>query len=223
MQKLVKGIHEFQSQFFRSHEEMFARLAKEQNPDVLLITCSDSRIVPNLITQTDPGDLFIIRNAGNLVPAYGTNVDGGEAATIEYALEGLGVKDIIVCGHSRCGAMAGLLNPTSLANMPSVAGWLKHAATTARIVRDHYGHLEGPALLTAAVEENVLVQLEHLRTHPSVATRLARGTLTLHGWVYKLETGNVFSYEPSSGQFVPIADVKVAPTPPGRLVAARSI
>lgn len=223
MQKLVKGIHEFQSHFFRSHQEMFARLAKGQSPDVLFITCSDSRVVPNLITQTDPGDLFVIRNAGNIVPAYGIALEGGEAATLEYALDGLGVKDVIVCGHSGCGAMAGLLQPDLVRDMPIVSGWLKNAATTARIVRDHYGHLQGAALLTAAVEENVLVQLEHLRTHPSVATRLARGNLTLHGWVYKLETGQVFAYEPAQGQFLPIEHVKGTPTPPARLMPTRSI
>jgi carbonic anhydrase len=223
MQKLVQGIHDFQNNFFRSHRDLFARLENSQAPEVLFITCSDSRVVPNLITQTDPGDLFIIRNAGNIIPAHGAVAAGGEAATIEYAIEALGVKDVIVCGHSRCGAMAGLLAPEKLKDLPAVSSWLTNAEATRRIVRAHYAHLTGDAQLTAAVEENVLVQLEHLRTHPAVAARVARGRLTLHGWVYRLETGQVFAYDPGQQQFVPIEEVKGTPTTSARLAATRSI
>lgn len=222
MQKLVKGIHNFQTKLFRSHQDLFARLAEGQSPDTLFITCSDSRIVPNLITQTDPGDLFLIRNAGNIVPPYGAANVGGEVATIEYALEALEIKDIVICGHSRCGAMGGLLDPEALQGMEGVAAWLKHCECTRRIIADHYGHLSGEALRTATVAENVLVQLEHLKTHPSVATRVARGGLGLHGWVYKLETGQVFAYDPAVNEFLPIEKVETPPTPPARLVA-RSI
>jgi carbonic anhydrase len=153
-----------------------------------------------LLTQTEPGDLFILRNAGNLVPPYGAT-NGGEAATIEYAVSAIGVKDIIVCGHSHCGAMKGLLHPEDLTEMPAVVDWLRQAEATRRIIKENYPHLEAGPLLTSTVEENVLVQLENLRTHPSVAARLARGQLKLHGWVYKLETGQVFQYEPEAGQF----------------------
>jgi carbonic anhydrase len=206
MQKLVEGIHQFQQDSFRPMQGLFEQLAAGQNPDTLFITCSDSRIVPNLLTQTNPGDLFILRNAGNLVPPHGAGGGGGEAATIEFAVAGLGVRDIIVCGHSHCGAMKGLLHPEQLETLPAMASWLGHAATTARIVRDNYTHLEGDKLLTATIEENVLVQLEHLRTLPAVASRLVKGDLHLHGWVYKIETGEVFAYEPTSGQFVPLAE-----------------
>lgn len=205
MQKLVHGIHVFQETVFASQQELFERLAKGQSPDALFITCSDSRISPNLITQTDPGELFIVRNAGNIVPPYGA-VCGGEAATIEFGVAGLGVKDIIVCGHSLCGAMDALLNREKTADMPALAAWLAHAEATRRIIRESYGHLHGPALLTATVEENVLVQIENLRTHPVVASRLAKGTLNIHGWVYKIETGQVFAYDPAEGQFVPLAE-----------------
>ena len=205
MQKLVRGIHQFQKETFVPLQGLFEQLAKGQKPETLFITCSDSRIDPNLLTGSRPGDLFILRNAGNIVPPYGAG-NGGEAATIEFAVEGLGVKDIIICGHSLCGAMGPLLRPELIASMPAVSAWLSHAEPTRRIIRDNYGHLEGPELLTATVEENVLVQLEHLRTLPSVSSRLARGDLHLHGWVYKLESGQVFAYDVALGQFVSVAE-----------------
>lgn len=211
MQKLVHGIHQFQSNVVPSHREFFKRLADGQRPEALFITCSDSRINPNLLTQTKPGELFIIRNAGNIVPPHGA-ANGGEGATIEYALEGLGVTDIIVCGHSHCGAMKGLLHLEELSSMPTVKAWLSHAEATRRIIEGNYPDLEGDARLTATVEENVLVQLEHLKTLPSVAARLAKGTLFLHGWVYKIETGEVFAYDASEGQFMPLANFRVPVT-----------
>lgn len=204
MQKLIAGIHQFQTGQFRKLHGLFAELAQGQQPETLFITCSDSRIDPNLLTQSRPGELFILRNAGNIIPPYGA-MPGGEEATIEFAVAGLGVKDIIVCGHSHCGAMNGLLNPASVEPLPSVARWLTHAATTQRIIQENYQHLDGDRLLTATIEENVLVQLENLRTHPAVASRVLRGELHLHGWVYKLETGEVFAFDPTDGQFVPLA------------------
>ncbi len=205
MLKLIRGLHQFQSKVFLSQKELFERLAQGQNPDALFITCSDSRINPNLITQTSPGDLFILRNAGNIVPPYGA-ANGGEGATIEFAVAGLGVKDIIVCGHSLCGAMKGLLNPDQLDKLPAVAAWLSHAESTRRIIAENYKDMYGEQLLNIAIQENVLVQLENLRTHPSVAARIARGELNLHAWTYKLETGDVFSYNPDEGQFLPLTE-----------------
>jgi carbonic anhydrase len=204
MQKLIEGIHQFQVENFRPLQGLFEQLSKGQSPETLFITCSDSRIDPNMLTRSQPGDLFILRNAGNIVPPHGA-ANGGEAATIEFAVAALGVKDIIVCGHSHCGAMKGLLQPEMVASLPAVSSWLSHAETTRRIVCDNYQHLEGDQLVTATVEENVLVQLENLRTLPAVASRLVKGDLHLHGWVYKIETGEVFAYDFNNGQFVPIA------------------
>lgn len=201
MQKLIQGLHQFQDHVFSSQRELFERLAHGQQPEALFITCSDSRINPNLLTQTGPGELFILRNAGNIIPPHGA-ANGGEGATIEFAVAALGVKDIIVCGHSHCGAVKGLLKPESLTEMPAVAAWLSHAEATRRIVKENYSHLSGDACLTAAIEENVLVQLENLRTHPSVASRLARRELKLHGWVYNFERGEVFAYDHEAGQFL---------------------
>jgi len=213
MQKLIQGLHEFQSNVFGPQRELFERLAHGQQPETLFITCSDSRINPNLLTQSDPGDMFTIRNAGNIIPPYGAS-NGGEGATVEFAISALGVKDIIVCGHSHCGAVKGMLEPETLEDMPAVRAWLSHAEATRRIVKDNYSHLHGKALLTAAIEENVLIQIEHLRTHPAVASRLLRGELNMHGWVYKIETGEVFAYDVDQGQFVLLHGHSPASHPP---------
>jgi len=210
MQKLVKGIHQFQNDIFSSKQRLFEGLVNGQNPLALFITCSDSRINPNLLTQTEPGELFILRNAGNIVPSYGA-VEGGEAATIEYAVSVLGVKDIVICGHSHCGAMGGLIDPSLIEKLPAVQSWLSHSESTRRIIEENYAHItDATARLTATVEENVLVQLEHLRTHPSVAAATGRNELNLHGWVYQFETGKVFGYHPQEGQFAPIEGTSFA-------------
>jgi carbonic anhydrase len=213
MQKLVHGIHTFQTSIFASQQELFERLAGGQQPEALFITCSDSRLDVSMLTQTRPGELFIMRNAGNIVPPYGA-VHGGEAATVEYAVAVLKVRDIIVCGHSHCGAMTGLLHPEQIENLPAVRHWLHHAEATSRIIQENYPHItDEKARLTATVEENVLVQLENLRTIPVVAARLVKGDLHLHGWVYKIETGEVFAYDPEAGQFVPLAEYKARAEP----------
>lgn len=195
MQKLVHGIHQFQSDVFSSKQRLFEKLVDGQHPLALFITCSDSRIDPSLITQTEPGELFIMCNAGNIVPPYGT-INGGEAAMIEFAVSALGVKDVVICGHSHCGAKSGVLHPEKLENLPAVRNWLSYADSTQRTMRENYTHItEEAAKLTATVEENVLVQLEHLRTHPSVAAALARKQSNLHAWVDKFESGQVFAYQ----------------------------
>lgn len=207
VQQLVAGVHRFKQEVFRRQQELFQRLAELQEPQTLFITCSDSRIDPNLITHTAPGDLFVLRNAGNLVPAYGAG-SGGEVATIEFAVAGLAVRDIVVCGHSHCGAMKGLLHPEYVAEMPAVAEWLRHAEATRRIIRSKYRQLAGEALLDATIEENVLMQIENLQTHPAVAVALAEDRLKLHAWVYDIASGEVYSYDEAAEQFLPLGDVR---------------
>ncbi len=201
MQKLVDGLHKFKSEVFNSNQELFQPLVDGQRPEVLFIACSDSRVAPNLITQTNPGELFILRNAGNIVPPYGAGM-GGAAATVEFAVLTLAVRHIIVCGHTECGAMGALLEPEILRDAPAMREWLGYAEATRRVVVENYPGVTGAARLTVAVEENVLTQIEHLRTHPAVRSRLARGALSLHGWVYKLQTGEVFQYDAAQAQFV---------------------
>jgi carbonic anhydrase len=194
MRKLIAGLHEFQTKYFSEHRDFFEELSHEQHPRALFITCSDSRIDPNLLTQTQPGELFIIRNAGNIIPPYGAT-NGGEGAAVEYAVQVLGIRQVIVCGHSHCGAMKGLLQLGSLAeDMPLVYDWLKHAEATRRLIKENYQGYEGEELLNATIEENVLTQLENLRTYPVIHSKLHKGEISLYGWVYKIETGGVFVY-----------------------------
>jgi carbonic anhydrase len=211
MENLVRGIHKFQTTQFGEHRDLFKQLSAGQSPETLIITCSDSRIAPNLILQTKPGELFVLRNAGNIIPPYGA-ARGGEGATIEYALKGLNIGHIVVMGHSHCGAMKGLLHPEDLEGMPLVKDWLTHASATREILNDCYSDLTGEELLNAAIKENVLVQLDNLRTYPVVAARLAKGELTLHGWVYEFETGKIFAFDPKRSQFAPITSYEVPPT-----------
>jgi len=164
MQKLVQGIHQFREHIFRSEQEFFERLILGQRPETLFITCSDSRINPNLLTQTRPGELFILRNAGGIVPASGTNVPKmgaeeeacGELATIEYAVTLLGVKDIIICGHSHCGAMQALLTPQLLERLPALQSWLRHAEPTERVLSNQYSTPDVEARETASLKDNVI-------------------------------------------------------------------
>jgi carbonic anhydrase len=205
LKKLFEGLHRFRTDVFQAEKELFQRLAEGQNPEVLFITCSDSRVVPSLLTQTKAGDLFILRNAGNLVPPFGTG-DLSQDGTIEYAVSALGVRDIVVCGHSCCGAVTALLQPESTASMPRVRAWLQRAEATRCIIEENYSHLEGDELLRTAIEANVLVQLSNLKTHPSVAARLTRGDLNLHGWVYEFQQGEVRVYDPEVGGFSHLDD-----------------
>lgn len=210
MERIIRGIHQFQKDIFSSQKELFERLATGQTPDALFITCSDSRINPNLVTQTKPGDLFIMRNAGNIIPPFGA-ANGGEGATIEYAVAALGIKDIIVCGHTHCGAMKGLLNLDKLTSMPSVVSWLQHAEATRRIIEEKYGDDSDDDRLTDTIKENVLVQLKNLETHPVVAAGMSTGRLKLHGWVYEFETGKIYSYDLAQGKFVSLTGAIVEP------------
>jgi carbonic anhydrase len=202
MQKLVAGVHQFQKKYFQAHKALFSELSQGQRPETLFITCSDSRVVPHLITSTQPGDLFLVRNIGNVVPH--PSLPGGTAAAIQYAIEALNVENVVVCGHTLCGAMQAILEPETVAQMQFVKKWVDQSDRVRDIVRDRYRELEGPALVTAAAQENVLVQLEHLREYSFIADRLDKGTLHLAGWVFKIETGTIFEFDAEAGQFLPI-------------------
>jgi len=212
MHKLVDGVHAFHSQYFASHRALFRRLAERgQHPETLFITCSDSRVVPNLITSTEPGDLFIIRNVGNVVPHV--TMPGGTAAAIEYAVEVLGVSNVIVCGHTHCGAVNAILHPEQMDNLPFVKKWLAQGERVRQIVAERYAQLDEPARMLAAVEENVLVQIENLREFPNVARRLESGALQMSAWVYEIASGDVYEYDPHTGQFGPMGAASIPPAP----------
>lgn len=204
MQKIIQGLLKFQQEVFPHRAELFQQLASGQAPNVLFITCSDSRVVPELFTQQEPGDLFVIRNAGNIVPSYGPE-PGGVSATVEYAVSVLKVTDIVICGHSNCGAMAAICNCRSLDNLPAVAHWLRHADSAKAIVASRE-YPSDQARADALVRENVIAQLANIRTHPSVALALSQTRLNLHGWVYDIEKGVVEALDSASKQFVPLAE-----------------
>lgn len=206
MENLLKGLHQFHTQVFRREREFYSKLAEGQNPSALFIGCSDSRVDPSIITQTDLGELFVMRNAGNIVPCYGAS-NGGEPATIEYAVSVLGVKDIVVCGHSGCGAIKAMLAPETMDKLPLVRDWLNHAEATRRIIEENYPGLSGEEQLAVAIREHVLVQIENLQTHPAVAVRLQRGELTLHAWIYRMQTGEVLAYSSEDGRFTALTSL----------------
>ena len=200
MQDIIAGVRTFQREVYPQYRELFEKLAAGQSPEALVVTCSDSRADPFLFTHAQPGQLFVLRNAGNLVPKFDGFV-GGVTATIEFAVVELRVPNIIVCGHSGCGAMQGLLHPETLTNMPNVAEWLGHHAEPVREILAKAGRLGGPDELQQAVEANVLVQLGNLRAHTCVAEALAAGRIALHGWVYDIASGEVRAYQDSWQQF----------------------
>lgn len=201
MDRILKGLSRFQKSVYPKHRDLFQKLALGQRPEALFITCADSRIDPCMLTQTKPGDLFISRVIGNIVPPYPDAI-GGVSATIEYAVGVLGVVDIIVCGHTDCGVMKGVLNPEPLEPLTSVTAWLNYAQPARKAVAQHEETHSGPEFLLALTERNVVEQLGNLRTHPSVAARLDQGDLRLHGWVYDLGEGVVTSYDPEKAAFV---------------------
>jgi carbonic anhydrase len=196
VEKLLGGVSRFSKDVFPEHQELFGKLATGQRPDALFITCADSRIDPCLITQTKPGDLFICRVIGNVVPPY-PDLIGGVSATIEYAVGILRVPALVVCGHTDCGVMRAALNPGAVAAYPNVAAWLRHVRIEQRETEPD------AAFLLELAERNVVAQLENLRSHPSVAARLEQGDLALHGWVYHIGEGMVTTYNPAERCFEP--------------------
>ena len=205
MQKLAKGLHSFQHGYFATHRQLFEQLATAgQHPETLFITCSDSRVVPNLITNAPPGELFVIRNAGNLIPD--PNLPGGTAASLQYAVEVLEVENIIVCGHTQCGAIDAILNPASAEGLPYVKRWIDQAADLRRLLDERYGHLSGEARTAAAVQENVLAQVKRLHEYDFVEQRLDAGKLRVNAWVFKIATGQVFDFDPETSEFRPLVE-----------------
>ncbi|AXB41364.1 carbonic anhydrase [Amycolatopsis albispora] len=193
MQSLIEHARSFR-QSCQDQAEQFARLADGQSPQVLFITCSDSRVVPALITGARPGELFELRTAGNIVPPYASGHPSGEVATIEYAVDVLGVSDIVVCGHSHCGAVGALVRGDDLTAVPAVRDWLAHATPRPE------GEGEDPAV-AAAVQNHVLTQVLRLRSYPGIDRRLRAEQVRLHGWFYEVHTGSVLAHDPDSDTF----------------------
>ncbi|HTV09441.1 MAG TPA: carbonic anhydrase [Candidatus Aquilonibacter sp.] len=221
LEQLKNGVRRFRSEISPAQAELFAQAAAEpQRPHTLFITCADSRIDPNALTSTGPGEVFVTRNIGNMVPAYGEML-GGVSAVIEFAVSALGVRHTVICGHTDCGAMKALLDPASTTEMPSVRNWLKNAQTAlavANTLHEHAlpasGHAHSAGclisqqdrpLIGTLTEQNVLLQIQHLKTHPSVASAITLGNLTVSGWIYDIATGNVRISENNDPTFAPLA------------------
>jgi carbonic anhydrase len=204
MKALIDGFLKFQNEAFPKRSDLFKHLATTQHPGTLFITCSDSRVVPELLTQQEPGELFVIRNAGNIVPSYGPQ-PGGVSATVEYAVAVLGVTDIVICGHSDCGAMTAIASCKCMDHLPAVSGWLQHAES-AKVINESRQHVSAVARVSSMVRENVIAQLANIQTHPSVRLAQEKGQLNLHGWVYDIETGSVDALDATSRTFVSLAE-----------------
>ncbi|MEZ2417849.1 carbonic anhydrase [Luteibacter sp. RCC_6_2] len=200
---LLRGVEDFSHKVFPERQHLFDELAEGQSPHTLFITCADSRVVPEMITQTQPGELFVCRNIGNIVPGYGEML-GGVSAVVEFAVMVLGVRHIVICGHTDCGAMKGLLNPESTKDLPTVEAWLRNAqaAKSAVFARK----LEGADAMLALIEENVRLQLTHVRTHPAVAAAMANDAITLQGWVYDIGDGTISILDEAANRFLPLSE-----------------
>lgn len=205
MPHFAAGVIRFQNEVYPEKKDLFEKLSKGQSPEALFITCSDSRIETAMITQTDPGELFICRNAGNIVPPH-TMHTGGMTASIEFAVAALKVPHIVICGHTECGAMNGAMNLDGLDALPHVKEWLGYSTAAVHVVNEAAGDKSEEEKMRLLLEQNVILQLQHLRTHPSVAARLARGDLMLHGWVYDIKTGGVVAFDDHKNAFVPVDD-----------------
>jgi len=208
MQRLIEGVHKFRTDAFGNYRKLFRKLSQEgQNPHTLFITCSDSRVLAELITQSKPGDLFVVKNVGNIVPPANVRGDtNSTAAAIEFAVETLRVNDIVICGHSQCGAIAAMLDKRPVSKtMPHLRDWLHLAAPVLETLKKDYAHLHGAAEReTAAAEENVLYGLDNLHSYSCVQERLMDGSLRLHGWFFKIATAELFAYDPQTRQFSPL-------------------
>jgi len=226
MKNVLERAAQFRGQVFPAQRALYRRLATDgQSPKALMISCADSRVIPELITQAAPGDLFVCRNAGNIVPPF-SQANGGVSSAVEYAVMALGVRDIVVCGHSDCGAMKAFAHPEELARMPNVAAWLRHAQAAHSVVCSAYHGLDEKGATRALALENVIVQLNHLRTHPCVASALARGELTLHGWFFEIESGQILAFNGQTEQFEHARDnapLPVAVAPSRRLMGGGSV
>ncbi len=212
MQQLIEGVHKFRSGEFGNYRKLFRKLSQEgQNPHTLFITCSDSRVLAELITQSKPGDLFVVKNIGNIVPTASAQGDtNSTAAAIEFAVENLRVSDIVICGHSQCGAIAAMLADTPVsASTPHLRDWLNLAAPVLETLKKNYAHLHDPrARELAAAQENVLFALDNLHSYSCVQQRLMAGSLRLHGWFFKIATAELFAYDPETRQFAPLVSEK---------------
>ena len=203
MQKLIEGAVAFRQNDFETHEQLFTELGKEQKPHTLFIGCSDSRVVPNMITTTMPGELFIIRNVANIIPLYQYAGDYLAAiSAIEFAIQGLEVENIVVCGHSNCGGLAALYKPAEYFDkLPHTRKWLELARPVKEKVLKVLPDANHASREWLTEQMNIVEQIHHLLTYPYIAEKYEKGLLTISGWYYIIETGEIFNYNAEKGFF----------------------
>lgn len=206
MTRIIKGIFNFQKNVHGTQEQLFKNLGAGQKPLALFITCSDSRISPDMLTQTQPGELFIMRNAGNIVSPCSWDHASGEAATLEYAVKQLKVREVIICGHAKCGAVHGLLHLDTLDALPEVKRWLQFSEPVLAALKKDTAGMSPEEVLAIAIERNVLQQLENVKSYPFVSEAVERGELRLHAWVYHFETGTVLAHDQTKNRFVSLSE-----------------
>ncbi len=206
MEKLLIGMTRFQRDIFPAQQKRYKELSTGQQPHTLFIGCSDSRLMPNDLLQAAPGELFICRNAGNIVPTYSDNL-GGVSATVEYAVQVLRVSHIVVCGHSDCGAMKAVIHPEKVQHLRAVSHWIRHAERASAVARELHVEEENGEFLDRVIEENVIAQLDNLMTHPCVAAKVTAGQVSLHGLMFQFNSGVVTMLDAQRRQFEPVADV----------------
>lgn len=206
MEKFIAGITRFQNEVFPQSRHLYEQLAEGQNPETLYIGCSDSRVLPNELMQAKPGELFICRTAGNLVPPYGEAV-GGVGATVEFGVEVLKVRHIVVCGHSDCGAMKALVHPEKLEGLKMVSAWIRHADRVAAVAAELHGDLDDREYLKRLTEENVIAQIDHLMTYPCVAPKVRSGNLYVHGLVFDIPSAEFRMLDRTTLTFLPLNEV----------------
>ena len=201
-ERLIEGIRRFRTAVYPDREAAYTKAeAEPQQPHTLIVACADSRIQLEIITQSGPGEIFVTRNIGNMVPTYGEML-GGVSAVLEYAVTALKVQHIVICGHTDCGAMKALLDPAPLDRMPTVRRWLRNAEAALSVAREIESDDD---FLMKLTKQNVLMQMTHAKTHPSVAGAIARGELIVSGWVYEIGSGNVLIYDEKTRSFEPVA------------------
>ncbi len=211
LDRLKDGARRFRTEVHAERAAEYQRAATTpQQPHTLVIACADSRVDVESITSSGPGDVFVTRNIGNMVPAYGEML-GGVSAVIEYAVSALKVQHVVVCGHSDCGAMKALLHPESTATMPTVEMWLRNGKAALSVAESLAEKDETPSVrLRRLTEQNVLMQMRHLKTHPAVAGALARQELSMSGWIYEIGTGDVCVAADGEARFAPLSEEDAA-------------
>ena len=216
MDKIVEGIRRFRRDVYPGLKPLYDEMIKSgQKPHALVIGCSDSRVAFEAMTGCGPGELFIVRNAGNIIPQYGKYM-GGVTASIEFAVHALPIRDVIVCGHTHCGAMSALLKPEMSTDMPAVQKWVSFARQAKRRIGKEHTHVFDRHL-REAIAENVKLQVENLRTYPCIQEKLKSGQIRLHGWVDEIENGDVVEHDEATNRWLSLTE----PEEPKRDVSGR--